>query len=343
MQSQARRPGAIETDVVIVGAGPGGPVPGFRARPARDQGAPRRLARRPGRPVHRALSRQADLRHPGVAGLRRPGTDRPAAAADRALQRAPSSRPGSHARCSKRDDGRFDVETIARHALPRQDGGHRGRRRLVPAAPLGAKGATNSKARHVIYRVRDAGRLRRQEPRDLRRRRFGARLGARFAGKAPQGRQRHAYASPRGFAAAPASVAKMRALCDATADAVRHRQVTGFAAHRRRCSPAREGHRRRRHARSWPPTTLLVFFGLHPKLGPIAEWGLELEKAAQGRHREIPDQRARHLCRGRHQHLSGQEEADPVRLPRSGAGGLRRAPLSSPTRSSSCSTRPPAR
>ena len=25
---------------------------------------------------------------------------------------------------------------------------------------------------------------------------------------------------------------------------------------------------------------LLVFFGLHPKLGPIAEWGLELEKRA---------------------------------------------------------------
>jgi thioredoxin reductase (NADPH) len=25
---------------------------------------------------------------------------------------------------------------------------------------------------------------------------------------------------------------------------------------------------------------LLVFFGLHPKLGPIAEWGLELEKKA---------------------------------------------------------------
>jgi thioredoxin reductase (NADPH) len=25
---------------------------------------------------------------------------------------------------------------------------------------------------------------------------------------------------------------------------------------------------------------LLVFFGLHPKLGPIAEWGLELERKA---------------------------------------------------------------
>jgi len=29
-----------------------------------------------------------------------------------------------------------------------------------------------------------------------------------------------------------------------------------------------------------PADKLLVFFGLHPKLGPIAEWGLALEKKA---------------------------------------------------------------
>ena len=29
-----------------------------------------------------------------------------------------------------------------------------------------------------------------------------------------------------------------------------------------------------------PADQLLVFFGLHPKLGPIAEWGLALEKKA---------------------------------------------------------------
>ena len=33
-------------------------------------------------------------------------------------------------------------------------------------------------------------------------------------------------------------------------------------------------------ARSIPANHLFAFFGLHPKLGPIAEWGLELEKKA---------------------------------------------------------------
>ena len=81
------------------------------------------------------------------------------------------------------------------------------------------------------------------------------------------------------FRAAPASVAKMREL---------------EAAGRLRCLEALP------HALSTDGTRLsgvqvkradggiealeaeqlLVFFGLHPKLGPIAEWGLELEKRA---------------------------------------------------------------
>ena len=84
----------------------------------------------------------------------------------------------------------------------------------------------------------------------------------------------------REFRAAPASVAKMR------------EQV---AAGRMRCFEAlphaldARGRRAERGAASRPPTgprrpcaaeQLLVFFGLHPKLGPIAEWGLALEKRA---------------------------------------------------------------
>ena len=38
---------------------------------------------------------------------------------------------------------------------------------------------------------------------------------------------------------------------------------------------------------------LLVFFGLHPKLGPIAEWGLGVgQESPEGGHREVPDQPA---------------------------------------------------
>ena len=40
-----------------------------------------------------------------------------------------------------------------------------------------------------------------------------------------------------------------------------------------------------------------------------------------GRHRDVRDQRAGHLRHRRHQHLSRQAEADPVRLPRGGADG----------------------
>jgi thioredoxin reductase (NADPH) len=79
------------------------------------------------------------------------------------------------------------------------------------------------------------------------------------------------------FRAAPAAVARMRALCDAgrlnylegqvqeliEADD----QLQGASI---RCS---DGVTRRVNAEQ-----LLVFFGLHPKLGPIAEWGLALNR-----------------------------------------------------------------
>ena len=90
---------------------------------------------------------------------------------------------------------------------------------------------------------------------------------------------------------------------------------------------------------------VLVFFGLHPKLGPIARMGPGDRQARdQRRHRKIPDQHSGRVRRRRHQHLSGQEEADPVGLSRSGAGGVRGggAPESR-RRRSRCSTRPPVR
>ena len=60
----------------------------------------------------------------------------------------------------------------------------------------------------------------------------------------------------------------------------------------------------------------LVFFGLHPKLGPIAEWGLSIDKRAIQVDTEKFQTNIPGIFRGRrHQHLSGQEEADPVGLP----------------------------
>ena len=122
-----------------------------------------------------------------------------------------------------------------------------------------------------------------------------------------------------GFRAAPASVAKMHELCEQhemqfvvgqVTDIVEG-EVDGQTALTAVKVTGGDG-----VTRVVPCDQLLVFFGLSPKLGPIAEWGLALERQADRRgHREVPDQRARHLCRRRCEHLSGQEEADPVGLP----------------------------
>ncbi len=80
-----------------------------------------------------------------------------------------------------------------------------------------------------------------------------------------------------GFRAAPASVAKMRELVDKHEMQFVVGQISGFEesngrlAHVRVTSP--DGVTRR-----VPLDALLVFFGLSPKLGPIAHWGLALER-----------------------------------------------------------------
>ena len=80
------------------------------------------------------------------------------------------------------------------------------------------------------------------------------------------------------FRAAPASVAKMRQLCDDLEMQLLVGQVTGFetAANGKLSEikvTAADGVTRR-----MPLDHLLVFFGLSPKLGPIADWGLEIER-----------------------------------------------------------------
>jgi len=80
------------------------------------------------------------------------------------------------------------------------------------------------------------------------------------------------------FRAAPASVAKMKQLCDDYEMQSLIGQVTGFETSTDgRLSQikvtAADGVTRR-----MPLDHLLVFFGLSPKLGPIADWGLEIER-----------------------------------------------------------------
>lgn len=80
-----------------------------------------------------------------------------------------------------------------------------------------------------------------------------------------------------GFRAAPASVAKMRELCDAYEMQFVVGQVTGYEEAEGRLTQIKvtggDG-----VTRTIPLDMLLVFFGLSPKLGPIAEWGLSLDR-----------------------------------------------------------------
>lgn len=79
------------------------------------------------------------------------------------------------------------------------------------------------------------------------------------------------------FRAAPASVAKMKELCENFEMQLTIGQVTGIETKDDLLSEIKvtgaDGVTRR-----MPLDNLLVFFGLSPKLGPIAEWGLDIER-----------------------------------------------------------------
>lgn len=80
-----------------------------------------------------------------------------------------------------------------------------------------------------------------------------------------------------GFKAAPANVAKMRELCEQYEMQFIVGQVTGYEEKDGKLTGAKvtgaDG-----VTRVVPMDMMLVFFGLSPKLGPIAEWGLEIER-----------------------------------------------------------------
>ncbi|PLP99003.1 NAD(P)/FAD-dependent oxidoreductase [Cupriavidus pauculus] len=80
-----------------------------------------------------------------------------------------------------------------------------------------------------------------------------------------------------GFRAAPASVAKMRDLCEQMEMQFMVGQIGGYEEKDGVLTEIKvtggDGVTRR-----MPLDDLLVFFGLSPKLGPIAEWGLDLER-----------------------------------------------------------------
>ena len=80
-----------------------------------------------------------------------------------------------------------------------------------------------------------------------------------------------------GFKAAPASVAKMRELCDACEMQFIVGQATGIEESGGKLTGIKVTGNDA-VTRVVPLEMLLLFFGLSPKLGPIAQWGLDLER-----------------------------------------------------------------
>ena len=179
-------------------------------------------------------------------------------------------------RLHKRDDGRFDVETALG---TRFDAGAvviAGGVGSFQPRRIGVPEAEKFEGRNIHYRVRDAAQYHGKKLAI-----FGGGDSALdwvidFAGKAAAITHVHRRNE---FKAAPASVAKMRAL----ADAGQVRYIEGLADSLRMDG----GELRGINVKGSDGTVhavdadhVFAFFGLHPKLGPIAEWGMELEKKA---------------------------------------------------------------
>jgi len=179
-------------------------------------------------------------------------------------------------RLHKREDGRFDVETILG---TRFDAGAvviAGGVGSFQPRRLGAPGTAVFEGRQVHYRVRDAAQYHGKKLAI-----FGGGDSALdwvidFAGKAAAITHVHRRAE---FRAAPASVAKMQALV--AAGQVRY--IEGLADGLVGSDGTLTGVNVRAKdgvLHQIEVDHVFAFFGLHPKLGPIAEWGMELEKKA---------------------------------------------------------------
>ncbi len=200
---------------------------------------------------------------------------------DRLLQQIKPFKPEFHlgqevTQFERREDGRF---TVATAAGTRFDAGA-----VVIAAGVGSfqprrigiEGAEPFEGGAIQYRVRDAAALE------------GKRIVVFGGGDSALDWTLELTARARSlalvhrraeFRAAPASVARMRDL--AAAGRVRCFEALPHSLRvedGRLCGVSIKAPDGTLHALE--ADQLLVFFGLHPKLGPIAEWGLELERKA---------------------------------------------------------------
>jgi thioredoxin reductase (NADPH) len=267
--------GAIRTDVLIIGAGPCGlfqvfelGLLGINAHVVDSLSIPGGQCAElyPEKPIY-------DIPALPVCGAQE--------LVDRLLAQIKPFNPQLHlgqevSELTKHDNGRFTVRTATGTTF---DAGA-----VVLAAGVGSfqprrigiEGSEAHEGSALHYRVKDAGSL------------HGKRLVVFGGGDsaldwalelAPKAQSLALVHRRPDFRAAPASVARMRELVAAGRirhfEALPHSFINEGAELRGVNVKAADG-----VVHALAADKLLVFFGLHPKLGPIAEWGLELEKKA---------------------------------------------------------------
>jgi thioredoxin reductase (NADPH) len=200
---------------------------------------------------------------------------------DRLLQQIKPFNPQFHlgqevVHFARRDDGRFDVATASGTRFNAGTVVIAGGVGSFQARRIGIEGAEPFEGNGILYRVKDVSALE------------GKRLVIFGGGDsaldwtlelAPRARSVTLVHRRAEFRAAPASVAKMKELVAAGRmrcfEALPQALITADGALGGVNIKAHDG-----AVHALEADHLLVFFGLHPKLGPIAEWGLELEKKA---------------------------------------------------------------
>jgi thioredoxin reductase (NADPH) len=200
---------------------------------------------------------------------------------DRLMQQIKPFKPQFHlgqevVHFARREDGRFAIATAAG---TRFDAGAvviAGGVGSFQARRIGIEGAEPFEGNGIFYRVKDAAALE------------GKRLVIFGGGDsaldwtlelAPRAGSMTLVHRRAEFRAAPASVAKMKELVAAGRmrcfEALPHSLICADGTLRGVNIKSADG-----AVHALEADRLLVFFGLHPKLGPIADWGLELERKA---------------------------------------------------------------
>ncbi len=246
---------------------------------------------------------------------------------DRLLQQIKPFHAGLHlgqevVSLERQPDGRFAVETSA---ATRFDAGS-----VIIAAGLGSfqprrlmvPGAEAYEGTQVHYRVQRAGEFHGQDLVIAGGGDSALDWTLELCGKARSLTLVHRRAE---FRAAPASVTRMKTF--AAAGKLRHLEGTIKTLRTdggRLVGATVVGHDKTTTDADMPANNRL--FRPASEARPGRELGARArKKGALRRHREIPDQRSGHFRDRRHQHVSRQEKADPVGLPRGGACRVRRA------------------